>query len=56
MEVYIMNNKTTICRSPNLPIIPRIGEKLTIDGAIFTVKDVVWHVREGHDTIIAVLV
>lgn len=32
MEMYVMHNKTVICSSPNMTVIPRIGEKLSVNG------------------------
>jgi hypothetical protein len=56
MEVYVMHKEIVVCSSPNMIVIPRIGEKLSVNKTMFTVKDVVWHVREGKSPLITILV
>lgn len=46
VEILYVQNGKLIVRSSGYSVVPRIGDKVKIDGCIVKVKDVVWHVDD----------
>ena len=47
MFVKITQYGTTVASSNNMTLLPRVGEKISMSGDCYEVKEVVWHI--GYD-------
>ena len=55
MKVCYVWNKRVIGTMFNSNVVPRIGDKVKVNGFVFEVKDVIWNLENMNGTYVEVL-
>jgi hypothetical protein len=62
MKIHILENAKDLdddydlCTIHNIDVIPRIGDKLAIDGYFYIVEDILWHIYKDKDVSLTIWV